>query len=399
MKEVAIIGCAMHPWGKIKDKSVPELNLEIAQKALKDANLDWKDLQLVVAGEDPWTGVDGLLSGNRLSQNMGWTGIPAVNLYAACATGGYGLKTAQAYITSGLCDVVLCVASSISPEGMFGVTVAREDDPNDLDTQRFRILGLTNPTSFALLASLRMHNYGTTENDLALVKVKNSKFGSLNPNARYRKEFSIEEVLNSPMVAYPLRLYELCATSDGAAAVVLCSMNVAKRYTSKPVIFAGVGIATPIYPDPQSGGLEQGFASDFSNIPPPAENGMGVRAAKNAYEEAGIGPEDLSLAEVYDLSSAFELQWYEDIGLCKPGEAEGLIREGATAMGGKIPVNTSGGCSSLGEAIPAQGLAQVCELVWQMRGEAGARQVEDAKVGFDINAGKQGNCSAAIVKR
>jgi acetyl-CoA acetyltransferase len=397
MKEVAILGCAMVPWGKIKGKSVPELNMEVAEKALKDANLEWSNLQLVVAGEDPWTGVDGLLAGSRLSRLMGTTGIPVINVYNACATGGYALKTAQAYIDAGFCDYVMVVAASISPEGFFGVTVSHEDDPNDLDSQRFRILGLTNPTSFAFMATYRMHHYGMTENDLALVKVKNSKFGSLNPYARFKKVYTVDEVLNSPMVSYPLRLFELCATSDGAAAIILSSTKAAKKHTSKPVILAGVGIATPKYPDPRSGGYGMDIASD-PGIPVYGDS-MCVKAAMNAYAETGVGPEDLDLAEVYDLSSAFELNWYEDIGLCKQGEAEKLLREGTTGMGGRIPVNTSGGCSSFGEAIPAQALSQACELTWQMRGEAGPRQVEGAKVGFSINAGKQGNCSATIVKR
>jgi acetyl-CoA acetyltransferase len=398
MKEVAILGVAMHPWGKIKEKSVPELNLEVAQGALKDAGLEWKDIQFVVAGSDPWSGVDGLLAGCRLSQKIGNNGIPVVNVYNACATGGYALKTAQAYINSGFCDYALVTAASISPAGFFGVThVGREDDPNDLDAQRFRIPGLTNPTGFAFMATYRMHHYGVTENDLALVKVKNSKFGALNPLARFKKVFTVEDVFKSPMVTYPLRLYELCATSDGAAAIVLSSMKAARKHARKPVRLAGVGISTPKYPDPRSGGYGLDIASDSGELD--FNNGMGVRSAYAAYEEAGIGPEDLDLAEVYDLSSAFELGWYEEIGLCKRGDAEKLLREGATGMGGRIPVNTSGGCASFGEAIPAQALAQVCELTWQMRGMSGPRQVEGAKVGCTVNAGKQGNCSATVVKK
>lgn len=397
MKEVAIIGVGMHPWGKFPEKSVHEMTMEVAQKACKDANLAWKDIQLVIGGEDPWSGVPGLLLGSTLSNNMGWSGVPVVNIYNACATGGYALKTAQAYITSGFCDIVMCVAGSKSPAGFFGVTQAREDDPTDLDTQRFRILGLTNPTAFAFTATRRMAEYGTTEHDFAQVKVKNSIHGSLNPYARYRKVYTIEEILNSPLVCYPLRLFEICATSDGAAALILCSMDVAKKYTTKPVTLVTVGGASPKYPDPSA----RDFGSDYisSDAPPPAENAMGQRAAHAAYEDAGIGPKDLSLAEVYDLSSALELQWCEDIELCPPGEAEHLLREGATAIGGRIPVNPSGGCSSFGEAIPAQAMAQTCELVWQLRGDAGERQVEGAKVGFAINAGKQGNCSAIILKR
>ncbi|MFC1926583.1 lipid-transfer protein [Chloroflexota bacterium] len=398
MKEVAVAGIGMYPWGKYPDISVHEMAMIVAQEALKNAGMSWKDVQLVVAGEDPWSGIPGLLMGSMLSNNLGGRGIPIINVYNACATGGYGLKTAQAYITSGFCDIVLCFAASKSPAGFFGVTQVKEDDPNDVDTQRFRVLGKTNPTNFAMLASRRMALYGTTEEDLAHVKVKNSKHGALNPMARYKKVFTMEEVLNSPMVAYPLRLFEICATSDGAAAVVLCSTDVAKKLTTKPITLVSIGAASPRYPDPDID-FARDFGSDFSEDPPPGENAMGQGTARMAYEEAGIGPEDLSFAEVYDLSSPSELQWYEDIGLCKPGEGEKLLREGATAIGGRIPVCPSGGCSCFGEAIPAQALSQACELVWQLRGEAGERQVKDAKVGFAINAGKQGNCSAMIMKK
>ena len=396
MKEVAILGVAMHPWGKIRDKSVPELNMEVANKALRDAGLEWKDVELVVGGSDPWTGIDGMLAGSRMTAGMGYTSIPVMNIYNACATGGYALKTAQAYINSGFCDIVLCVAASVSPGGFFGATnVDREDDPNNIDAQRFRVAGLTNPSGFGFLASERMHKYGTTEHDLAMVKVKNSEFGALNPYARYRKVFSVEEVLNSPMVAYPLRLYELCATSDGAAAVILCSTKAAKKYSTNPAVLAGVGIATPEY---LAGGAELDIISNTSTDGDEVVK-MQPLAPANAYEETGIGPEDINLAEVYDLSSALELDFYEHVQLCKKGEAEKLLREGATSLGGRIPVNSSGGCSSLGEAIPAQALAQACELTWQVRGEAGERQVENAKVGIGVNAGKQGNCSAVIIKR
>jgi len=396
MKEVAILGAAMHPWGKIKDKSVPELNMEVANKALKDSGLEWKDVELVVGGSDPWTGIDGMLAGSRMTAGMGYSAIPVINVYNACATGGYALKTAQAYINSGFCDVVLVAAASVSPGGFFGATnVGREDDPNNMDAQRFRVAGLTNPTGFAFMASERMHRYGTTEHDLAMVKVKNSQFGALNPYARYRKIFTMEEVLGSPMVAYPLRLYELCATSDGAAALILCSTEFAKKHTTNPALLAGVGAATPEY---SVGGAGLDIATNTSKEGDDTLD-MWQLAPRYAYEESGIGPEDVDLAEVYDLSTAFELDWYEHVQLCKKGEAEILLREGATSLGGRIPVNTSGGCASLGEAIPAQALAQACELTWQVRGEAGERQVENAKVGIGVNAGKQGNCSAIIIKR
>ncbi len=395
MREVAIIGIGIHPWGKFPEKSVHELNLEIAQMALKDANMEWKDVQGLFCGQDPWAGIQGMLAGSALAQNLGLTGIPVTNNYNACATGGYALRTAHLYISSGLIDTALVAGGSISPKGAFGTTKYDEFDETDLDSQRFRILGSANFTGFAMAAQKRMTMYGTTEEDLALQKVKASKFGALNPNARYHKIYTKEEILNSPMVAYPLHLYQVCATSDGAAAAVVCSLEVAKKYTTKPIVIAGIGASNPRYPAPGMGG----FGSDFSELPPPNENDAGIKSTYQAYEEAGVGPEDLDVVSVYDLTGAMELQWYEDIGLCGEGDAEKLLREGATSMGGRVPVCTDGGCTSMGECIPAQALSQTCEIVSQLRGDAGPRQVAGARIGFSVNSGKLGNSSAIVYKK
>jgi len=239
-----------------------------------------------------------------------------------------------------------------------------------------------------------MQLYGLTEDDIAQVKIKNSKHASQNPNTRYQKVFTKEEIFNSPMVCYPLRLFEICATSDGGAAFVVCSMEKAKQYTTKPVIISGIGVASPDYYAPES--PRGGFGMNIDKSDP--TRSQLVPSAKAAYEEAGIGPEDVDMAEVYDLAASLELYWYEVLGLCKEGEAETLLREGATSVGGRIPVNTSGGVSSSGEAIPAQAMFQVCEHVQQLRGEAGGRQVEGAKVGLAINRGLLGNTSCIITK-
>lgn len=395
MTEAAIIGIAMHQWGKFPEKSVHELNLEIAQQALKDANMEWKDIQGLFCGQDPWAGIQGMLAGSALAQNLGLTGIPVNNNYNACATGGYALRAAHLYITSGLIDTALVVGGSISPKGAFGTTKYDEFDETDLDSQRFRILGSANFTGFAMAAQRRMQLYGMTEEDLALQKVKASKFAALNPKARYHKIYTKEEILASPMVAYPLHLYQVCATSDGAAACVVSRKDIANKYTSKPITIAGIGASNPQYPAPGMGG----FGSDFSEVPPPNENDAGIKSTYKAYEEAGVGPEDLDVVAVYDLTGAMELQWYEDIGLCKEGEAEKLLREGATSMGGRIPVCTDGGCTSMGECIPAQALSQTHEIVLQLRGDAGERQVENAKIGFSVNSGKLGNSSAIVYKK
>jgi acetyl-CoA acetyltransferase len=395
MEEIAVLGIGRHQWGKFPDKTWMDLAEHAVREALRDASVEWKDIQLVSAGEDRFSGVRGLLAGSFLSERLGYMGAPVVHSYNACATGGYTLKTAMAYINSGVCDIALCFGASCSPSGFFRPTQIQEWDPSDLDTQRFRVLGRTNPSGFALGATRRMQLYGATEDDFAQIKVKNSKHGAANPYARYRKAFTREDVFNSPMVAYPLRLLQIAATSDGGAAVVVCSREKAKQYTTKPVILAAVGAATPGAPGP----VGTGYSSNISDAAPDTEDSAGVLSSKAAYKAAGIGPEDLSFAEVYDLNPSAELNWYEQIELCKKGEAEGLLRDGATAIGGRIPVNVSGGVSSSGEAIPAQALYQACELVTQMRGAGEGRQVEGAKVGLAVNSGMGGNSSCMIVKR
>ncbi len=394
MNEVAILGMGRTKWSKYPGKTWDDLAEEAIRKALQDANLDWKDIQLIVAGVEPYAGKYGLAAGSTMQIRLGAIGIPAVNSYNACATGGYCLKTAQAYIASGFYDTILVFSSGISPKGFFVPNQIREFDQTDLDTQRFRVLGQTNPTNFAFRAMRRMQLYGMTEDDLAQVKVKNSKHGSSNPYARYQQVYTREEVLNSPYVAYPLRLFEVCATSDGAAAMVLCSLEKARQYTTKPVTLASVGVANPDYRDPMAS--HGGFAHNLGNF---QGDIVESRVAKIAYKLAGVGPEDLSLAEVYDLTSGLELDFYELIGLCKPGEAEGLLRDGATTIGGRIPINPSGGCGASGESSPAQALYQACELVTQMRGQGGPSQVEGAKLGLGIQRGLLDNSSCIIIKK
>ena len=200
------------------------------------------------------------------------------------------------------------------------------------------------------------------------------------------------------MVADPLRLLEICATSDGGAAVVLSSLDFAKRHgaADAPRV-AAISTITPTFPDTYID--MPAFSTDSAAGIASPDRGFKDSIAHAAYEEAGLGPEDLDLAEVYDLSSALELDWYENIGLCKPGEAERLLRSGDTTVGGRIPVNASGGLGCFGEAVPAQAIAQVCELVWQVRGQAGERQVEGARIGITANQGLFGHGSSVIVTK
>jgi acetyl-CoA acetyltransferase len=384
----------MHPWGKW-GRNFVEYGVAAARAALRDAGLEWSDVQFVAGADTIRNGYPGFVAGATFAQALGFSGAQVASSYGACASGAQAIDVARARILAGLCDVALVVGADAAPKGFFAPTGG--DRPDDPDWLRFRLLGATNPIYFGLYARRRMEIYGATELDFARVKVKNSRHGYTNPNARYKKAYSIEEVLESAIVSDPLRLLMICATSDGGAALVLSSMDFARRHTRRPIAIAGVSTVTPRYPNTL---IEMpNFATDSAAAVSPPDVSFRDSIAKAAYEQAGVDPADVDTAEVYDLSSALELDWYENIGLCKPGEAERLLRDGDTTLGGRVPVNPSGGLSCFGEAVPAQAIAQVCELTWQLRGQAGERQVEGAKLGVTANQGLFGHGSSVIVKR
>ena len=395
-RDLVVLGVGMHPWGKW-GRDFTEYGMVAARAALKDAGIEWKDVQYVAGADTIRNGYPGFIAGATFAQKMGWTGARVSSSYAACASGAMSLQTARASILAGFYDVAMVIGADTTPKGFFA-PVGGGDRKNDPDWLRFHLLGATNPAYFALFARRRMDLYGATSEDFAQVKVKNSIHGLNNPNARFRKENAVEDVLNSPVVSDPLRLLDICATSDGAAAMIVTSRAFAEKHLGSlkgvPRIKA-VSTSTPTYPQTL---LEMpDFATDSSAVVMPPARGFKDSICWDAYEEAGVGPEDLSMAEVYDLSTALELDWYEHLGLCAPGEAEGLLRSGATTIGGRIPVNPSGGLSCFGEAIPAQAIAQVCELVWQLRGQAEGRQIENAKLGITANQGLFGHGSSVIV--
>ena len=392
--DVAVLGVGMHPWGKW-GRNFVEYGIEAALAALDDAGIAWNDVQFVAGGETIRNGYPGYVAGSTFIQALGWNAARVSTSYAACASGAAALETARTRILAGLCDVALVVGADTTPKGFLApVAGDRWDDP---DWLRFRLVGATNPVYFALYARRRMDLYGATQSDFAKVKVKNAKHGLNNPNARYRKEVTEEEVQASPIVSDPLRLLDICATSDGAAAVVLTSAAYAKRHAigTDPVKVRAISTITPQFPN---AAIEMpNFATDSAIAVPAPDLTFMDSIAAAAYEEAGLGPDDMSVAEVYDLSTALELDWYEHIGLCKPGDAEKLLNDGDTTIGGRIPVNPSGGLACFGEAVPAQALAQVCEITWQLRGQASGRQVENAKAGITANKGLFGHGSSVLL--
>ncbi|MBO9376888.1 lipid-transfer protein [Sphingomonas histidinilytica] len=390
--EIAILGVGMHPWGKW-GRNFVEYGVAAAREALADAGVPWRDVGFVSGGATMRCGYPGYVAGATFAQALGWQGAEVNTSYAACASGSQALAAARAKILSGQADVALVVGADTTPKGF--LAPAKGERPDDPDWLRFRI-GITNPTYFALYARRRMEAYGDTPEDFARVKVKNAEHGFTNPRARYRKKFTMEDVAASAMVADPLRLMDVCATSDGGAALIVSSLDYAKRIGKgdAPRI-AAISTVTPTF---ASAIIEMPDLATDSAVAVPAKSFRAALPAK-AYEEAGIGPEDIDVAEVYDLSTALELDWIEDLRLCGRGEAAGLLRDGATRIGGRIPVNPSGGLACFGEAVPAQALAQVCELAWQLRGQSGDRQVEGAKVGITANQGLFGHGSSVIVKR
>ncbi|MGW3461614.1 lipid-transfer protein [Streptomyces olivaceoviridis] len=393
--DVAVLGAGMHPWGKW-GRGFVEYGAAAARAALADAGLDWPAIGSIVGADTVRGGYPGHVAGATFAKALGWQGARVTSVYAACASGAQAIAAARAQILAGLTDVVLVVGADAAPKGFF--RPAGGDRPDDPDWLRFRLLGATNPAYFGLYARRRMAVHGDTPEDFALVKVKNAGLGALNPYARYRKRVTAEEVAASAVVADPLRLLDICATSDGGAALVLSSLDFAHRHgVARPVRIRAVSTVTPRFPNTVLD-LPDIATDSAATVPPPAET-FRPSIARAAYDEAGIGPEDLSLAEVYDLSTALELQWYEDLGLCGEGDGAKLLREGATAPGGRIPVNTSGGLASFGEAVPAQAIAQVCELTWQLRGTAGDRQVAGARVGITANQGLFGHGSSVIAVR
>lgn len=392
---VVVLGAGMHPWGKW-GRPFTEYGVAAAREALRDAGVSWPEVGFLVGADTIRNGYPGFVAGATYARALGWSGARIASCYAACASGAQAVDIARTRILAGLCDVALVVGADSTPKGFFKPVGG--DRPDDPDWLRFRLLGATNPAYFGLYARRRMALHGSTAEDFAAVKVKNARAGSLNPLARYRKPVTAGEVLASPMVADPLRLMDICATSDGGAALVLASADYARRRgVTDAVRLAAVSTVTPSFPNAVLELPE--FATDSRAAVPPPERPFRAAIAHAAYEEAGLGPEDVSFAEVYDLSTALELDWVEDVGLCPPGEADKLLRAGDTALGGRVPVNPSGGLASFGEAIPAQAIAQVCELTWQLRGRAGARQVAGATVGLAVNQGLFGHGSAVIATR
>lgn len=380
MKEVAIIGAGIHKFGRFENKTYQELGQEAAKMALRDAHLEWKDIQMAYLSKMylPAT------SGARILKPLGATGIPICDIEAACASGGMALSQGVLGIQSGAFDLVMVLGTEKMPRGFM--------DPSMIFEKWQIQMGMdTNPSYWAMRARRHMHEYGTTDLHIAKVAHKNHKNSVHNPYSMYQKEFTIEEIMKSQLVCDPIRLLEICAPNEGAAAVILCPKDKAAKYTSKPITIAAC-VPTNAY-------YSADFRCPLDSLSAKAKNpGPTEVAGRKAYEQAGMGPQDIDCFEVQDTDAFCEIEIYEQLGLCKFGEAGRLIDEGATQIGGRYPVNMSGGLISKGEPVGASHLGQVFEIVTQLRGQAGKRQVAKAKAGLAHVLGAGNNCAVTILK-
>lgn len=391
MTEVAVLGVGMHPFGKFADKSVTDLCRSAVVAALADAGISWREVEAVAAASSRFSGGKGWgLNGNDVVEDMGSTGVPVYNLSAGCSAGGNAFNIGCTLVASGVHDVVLVVGGEKMPKGFIQTSgVEEKTDPEFL---RQRCVGVSGPAFWGMLCRRRMEDFGTTEEHLAKIAVKAHANSVHNPYARFRKPFTLEEVLKSPMVCFPLRLFEICPVSDGAAAAVICSARFARRKTTKPVWVAGSSVATARFDD--------GVTRHLAAVSPPGRtmHSEAKIAVEKAFERAGLGPRDVSLVELQDNTVYYELAFPEEWGLCAEGEAERLVEKGETGPTGKLPINPSGGFQSFGEATTAMGVFQVAELTWQLRGDAGGRQVPNARVGLGQTIGLGGNATAVVLK-
>jgi acetyl-CoA acyltransferase len=375
MREVAIIGVGAHPTGRFVEKPLKELAYPAIWNALDDAGMSAADVNVAYFGNSLaglLTGQEGI-RGQVVLQHAGITGIPIINVENACASAMTALRGAWLEVASGAADVALAVGAEKMNVGDSARTIGALSADSELDLSE---MGMQFTATYAIHPKIniksRMQEYGWTAADLAKPAVKNSYNGSLNPLAQHQRRLTIEEIVQSRVIAEPLTLLMCSSISDGAAAAVLCAADLVPRFTSHtPIKIASCVLQSGVYRLPCDERPDSATASAFA-----------------AYEKAGIGPEDLDAIELHDAMAPAELMLYERLGLCAPGEGPRLIDEHVTTLDGPIPVNPSGGLCSRGHPVGATGLLQICELVWQMRGEAGPRQIEPSpKVTMAQNQG------------
>jgi acetyl-CoA acyltransferase len=378
MADVYVIGTDMIRFGRFDDATPPQLSAQAALMALDDAGLAITDMQAVYSGNCGETMV-----GQRMLQLIGQTGVPVVNVTNACATGATAFREGWIAIKAGLYDLVLAVGSEKMAKGM----LVRKNTAGEAVPSEGLIGSGTMPAVFAQMGLEHSRLYGTTAEQFAKVSVKNHHHSTLNPKAMYQKETPLEEVIGSEMIAYPNTKLMCSVNVDGAAAAVLCSE---RKVRELGLMDRAIRVrASALASDPFS----------EHNLIMPDVNTVTRLAVKTAYEMAGIGPGDLDLVELHDCFATAEIVHYENLGLCGDGEGGALLDSGATALGGRIPVNVSGGLLSKGHPLGATGIANIYEIVTHLRGRAGKRQVESARIGMTHVVGLGSACAVHILER
>jgi len=381
MTDVAILGIGIHPFGRF-ETGFQAMGSQAARLALEDAGVDWQQIQFAYLSRMylPAT------SGARILKTLGCTGIPIVDIEAACASGGAALRQAVLAIRSGEADLGLVLGAEKMPRGFM--------DPSMIYSPWQIEMGLSlNPAYWSMRARRHMYEFGTTEEQIAQVAYKNHKNSVHNPNSMYQKEFSLEEILHSPLVCDPIRRLEICAPNDGAAAVVVASAARARQlgFSGKAITIAACAHTIARYSADLRCPIDSMSAS--TSNPGPTEE-----AARLAYAAAGCGAQDIDCFEVQDTDAFCEIEALESLGVCAAGEGGRLAAEGVTQITGSKPVNMSGGLISKGEPVGASHLGQVYELVTQLRGAAGQRQVAHPRIGLAHVLGAGGNCAVTILK-
>ncbi len=358
MERVAIVGVGHSKFGDRRDVNLVELGFEAAKPALEEANLTPKDIDFLTVGTaGGW--YEEFLPAVVISEYLGLSGKGLMRCEAACASGSAAVATAYNMIATGLCEVAMVVGIEKMTE-IDVLTAVELIGRAGYYTWEFHNFGMTFPAYYALYATQHMKKYGTTEEQLAQVAVKNHKYGSMNANAHLQRAISIEDVLSSRVVAWPLKLYDCCPMSDGSAAVILASEKKAKSVTDSPVWIDAIGMS-----------------SDTANVSKRPDF-LGLRAtvtaAEQAFKIARVGPYQLDVANVHDCFTIAEILAYEDLGFCKRGEGGRMVEDGQTEIGGKMAVNVDGGLKSKGHPIGATGTSMMVELTRQLRKQAGNRQ-------------------------
>jgi benzoylsuccinyl-CoA thiolase BbsB subunit len=379
MRNVAVIGVGMIPFGRYPNRNNVDLAWPAVMEALRDAKVDRDQIDITYCG----TAYGGMMTGQRILAKLGMTGQPIVNVENACSSSSTAFHQAKLAVASGQHDIALVIGvDKLTQFGGGAIPLVRED----WEVSQ----GMVMPALYAMRAQRYMHEYGVSAKQLGKVSVKARTHGTLNPDAQFQNPVSLDEVMGSRLIADPFTLLQCCPTGDGASVAIICAEDMAHKYTDILVKILASELCSGKY------------MPGYRDMTTPE---VTVRGAKEAYEIAGLGPEDIDVAEVHDAFTIAELLYYEAFGFCNKGEAIHLLESGETSLGGRIPVNPSGGLLSKGHPVGATGTAQIVEIVRQLRGQCGKRQVEGARIGLTHATGggatglDHGACSIHILGR